>query len=754
MVTQRKFFSTLLKLTSSRTYNIAITFLVFCLLLGIAPETKSAESKKILILNSYHKGYLWSDNIISGIESIFAKEAPEVELSFEYMDTKRHATKECFPLLEELYKNKFHFKYDLVIVSDNNALEFLLHRRQQLLPGVPIVFCGINNFNDSMLKGHRNITGVAEDFDLKSTIELALKLHPGTTHIVSISGSTKTAALNLNRLRQIKSDFDDSLTFIELEKLTSAELKKALHELPPDTILLNLSFYRDREGRVFSLQEALALINSNSTMPVYAAWDHNVAGGAMGGIVVSGHLQGTNAAKMALQILHGTPAADIPVIRKSPNIPMFNYAQMQRFNLSYKNLPTGNIVLYEPVTFYFKYRPYIWLTTVFVGLQTLVIIVLLVNIRRRKTAERDLVDSEQRFRGTFEQAAVGIALVATDGRWLRVNQKLCDIVGYSKDEMMGMTFQDITHPDDMETDLQYVKQVLAAEIQTYSMEKRYIRKDLSPVWINLTVSLIRDDTTGEPKYFISIIEDVSSRKDAEKNLKKTHEQLLHAEKLSAIGGLTASIAHEFNNPLQGVMNIIKGVARRATLDEDDAELMTMAVGECNRIRDLIKSLQDFNRPTSGRKAPMDIHAVLDNLLLLGKKEYSTRKIIIEKRYSENMPRIKAVADQLKQVFLNLLNNAADACDGGGTITIKTETLGEKIVVRIHDTGTGITPEDKAHIFEPFFTTKPAIKGTGLGLSVSYGIIKGHGGEITVASEPGKGTTFSVTLPIEGGHNAE
>ena len=151
---------------------------------------------------------------------------------------------------------------------------------------------------------------------------------------------------------------------------------------------------------------------------------------------------------------------------------------------------------------------------------------------------------------------------------------------------------------------------------------------------------------------------------------------------------------------------------------------------------------------------MDIHAVLDNLLLLGKKEYSTRKIIIEKRYSENMPRIKAVADQLKQVFLNLFNNAADACDGGGTITIKTETLGEKIVVRIHDTGTGITPEDKAHIFEPFFTTKPAIKGTGLGLSVSYGIIKGHGGEITVASEPGKGTTFSVTLPIEGGHNAE
>ncbi|MCK5339770.1 MAG: hypothetical protein KAJ60_01785, partial [Desulfobulbaceae bacterium] len=203
MCTQRKFFSTLLKSTSRRKCNTAIICIVFCLLLGVAQETKSAESKKILILNSYHKGYMWSDNIMSGIKSVFAKEAPEVELSFEYIDTKRHTTKEIFPLLEQLYTTKLHFKYDVVIVSDNNALEFLLPRRELLLPGVPLVFCGINNLTDSMLGGHRDITGVAEDFDLKSTLELALKLHPGTTHIASISGSTKTAALNLNRLRQI-----------------------------------------------------------------------------------------------------------------------------------------------------------------------------------------------------------------------------------------------------------------------------------------------------------------------------------------------------------------------------------------------------------------------------------------------------------------------------------------------------------------------------------------------------------------------
>ncbi|MDM8554022.1 PAS domain S-box protein [Desulfococcaceae bacterium HSG7] len=250
-----------------------------------------------------------------------------------------------------------------------------------------------------------------------------------------------------------------------------------------------------------------------------------------------------------------------------------------------------------------------------------------------------------------------------------------------------------------------------------------------------------------------LYEEIKERKHAETALKTTHAQLLHAEKLSAIGNLSASIAHEFNNPLQGVMNIIKGVRRRVALDKDEMELVNMAVKECSRMRDLIKSLRDFNRPTSGKIGSVDIHAAVDSLLLLGKKEYSTRSIKIEKRYAENLPLIKAVSDQIKQVFLNLLNNAAVACYKGGTITIQTEVQNQNVVVRFHDTGIGIKPEDKKHIFEPFFTTKPEVKGTGLGLSISYGIIKEHGGKITVNSTPEKGTTFSVTLPIEGGNNA-
>jgi PAS domain S-box-containing protein/putative nucleotidyltransferase with HDIG domain len=136
------------------------------------------------------------------------------------------------------------------------------------------------------------------------------------------------------------------------------------------------------------------------------------------------------------------------------------------------------------------------------------------DITERKRAEESLRESEEQFRATFDQAAVGIAHVAPDGHWFQVNQKLCDIVGYSREELFGKTFQDITHPDDLDADLAYVRQVLAGEIKTYSMEKRYFRKDGSIVWINLTVSLVRA-ADGEPKYFIAVVEDITERKQME-----------------------------------------------------------------------------------------------------------------------------------------------------------------------------------------------------------------------------------------------
>ena len=229
-------------------------------------------------------------------------------------------------------------------------------------------------------------------------------------------------------------------------------------------------------------------------------------------------------------------------------------------------------------------------------------------------------------------------------------------------------------------------------------------------------------------------------------LLETQKQYLHAEKLSAIGKLSASIAHEVNNPLQGIMTILKGLEKYAILKEEDRELLELAIGESKRIRDLIQSLQDFNRPSSGRKEVMDIHKSIDSMLLLCKKDFARRRINLVCNYAEQLPQILAVKDQIKQVLINLLTNAAEACQPGGVITISTWLEDKWVAIAIKDTGIGIASDRLDQIFQPFYSTKAEVKGTGLGLSISHGIIQKHHGKIRVESKLGEGSTFTILLP--------
>ncbi len=286
-----------------------------------------------------------------------------------------------------------------------------------------------------------------------------------------------------------------------------------------------------------------------------------------------------------------------------------------------------------------------------------------------------------------------------------------------------------------------------------------------------TQQRLRESEDNLRKYSLELQHEIAERKQVEEALRKSEKQLLilnnelelrveqrthelqetqskylHAEKLSAIGRLSASIAHEFNNPLQSIMTILKGL--RNLLDNEDREMLELAIDESERMKNLIRNLQDFNRPSSGKKTVIDIHASIDSLLLLLKSDFKQKNIRLELNYEEHLPQTLAIPDQVKQVFLNLLNNAADACREDGVITITTRQEEKKIAVAVKDNGVGIKPENKDLIFQPFFTTKPEVKGTGLGLSVCYGIVQNHRGEIRVDSRPGEGSTFTVYLPVE------
>lgn len=345
------------------------------------------------------------------------------------------------------------------------------------------------------------------------------------------------------------------------------------------------------------------------------------------------------------------------------------------------------------------------------------------------------------------------------------SQKLFDIFGLEfidDPPTLLQTFISIIHEEDRQSFIDSIQEVVEKQI-TWKWTGRYVKPSGEIIWFEgNSIPTVRKDEI----IFDGILIDFTEQKQAAEvlrkvhdeleqrvverteELKRTHKQLLHVEKLSAIGKLSASIAHEFNNAFYGIQSVIEGIKRHFTLDEEYQKLSDLALSECDRARDLIRGLQDFNKPTSGEKEAVDIHMLLNEMLTMIEKEYKTANITLIKRYAPDLPNIQVVPDQVKQVFLNLLTNAKDAIvDQNGAVTVTTENLGSEIAVRIKDTGNGISAANLPLIFEPFFTTKSAIKGTGLGLSVSYGIIRGHGGDIKVDSVLGQGTTVSIFLPL-------
>ncbi len=246
------------------------------------------------------------------------------------------------------------------------------------------------------------------------------------------------------------------------------------------------------------------------------------------------------------------------------------------------------------------------------------------------------------------------------------------------------------------------------------------------------------------------------------DLKLAQAQVLRSEKLSSIGLLAAGVAHELNSPLTGILTYAHLLAKKAPDGSREKEHLKVIGNQAERCATIIRQLLDFSRERPPEKKHQDLHAVLEQALALVEHQWRSRDVTIEREFDPGLPHVFMDAGQMQQVFLNLLANAAEAMPGGGQVTLRTralvpaapsgaatQTVPQEVQIAFCDTGVGIPPENIDKIFDPFFTSKEVGQGTGLGLAVSYGIIERHGGTIAVESTPGKGTTFTITLPVRG-----
>ena len=313
---------------------------------SIGPEDK----KRVLVLNSYSHGNPWTDNIVRAINDQF-QDDENVIINMEYMDTKMVSNSAHFNLLKRLYKNKYgQYTIDVIIASDDNALKFLRKYRKELFPGVPVVFCGINNFSPRKVKSFDNYTGINETSDNISNFELILKLHPDVKTLYVINGYLTTAKSLRTEFFEALKEYEDKFEFKILSDVSLPRLLEKVGSLEEDSIVYYLSFFRDNTGRAFAPSEVIPYVSKASPVPVYGSVDYMLDLGIVGGMLKSAYFQGESAAKSAQKILAGAKAEEIPVMMHNTSFYMFNYDQLKRFNIDASDLPKESIIINRPDT--------------------------------------------------------------------------------------------------------------------------------------------------------------------------------------------------------------------------------------------------------------------------------------------------------------------------------------------------------------------------------------------------------------------
>ena len=511
--------------TALRLIHGALLISAVFAVLVLLPHTVTAQEKShILVLHSYNKELTWTASEDAGIVSVLQPLSETIDVHTEYLDTKLVANgahaRNFLQLLAYKYRS---VPFRVIICSDDDAYNFALTYREQLFPSAAIVFCGVNYYAETTDDRSRDfVTGVVEAFDIPKTLRTALRLHPNTKRIVVINDMTTTGLANKKILNDILPEFAGKAEFVFLEDYSMTELLAAVRSLSRGDIILLMTFNRDRIGEVFTYDDSIALIAKASQVPMYGVWDFYLGKGIVGGMLTSGADQGRLAAEMALRIIRGEAVRSIPVVKQSPNRYKFDYLQMQRFGIQPADLPPESTIVNQPDSFYDTHRELVWGLTAGFGSLSVIILLLLANIRQRKRVEDALRKSEERFRALFVENPSMYFIVDENGVILSVNPYGANQLGYGVDELVGTLVMQVFYPDDRTSVARHFKASLNAPGTVSHWEFRKIRKDGSMLWVREAARAVHG-TDGNFVVFI-VCEDITVRKQGEEALRSSEER--------------------------------------------------------------------------------------------------------------------------------------------------------------------------------------------------------------------------------------
>jgi two-component system NtrC family sensor kinase len=373
----------------------------------------------------------------------------------------------------------------------------------------------------------------------------------------------------------------------------------------------------------------------------------------------------------------------------------------------------------------------------------------LMDITERREMERRLHQQQEFARRLVDNFPDLILVLDTASHYTFVSPRCKEVLGYDVADTQQMEFGGRTHPEDLPAVLALYKDIIAGKQIFASLEIR-VRHKLGE-WrrIRFNFSPLSDEN-GNIEGVVLSGRDVT-------DLKRLEEQLIQAEKLAAMGQMLAGVAHELNNPLTAILGVTELLRERPGADESTKRQLELTHRQARRAARIVQNLLEFSRPASPQKKPLDLNNILERTLQLHEHSLRRNNIEVDFQLSADLPGVVGDANQLIQIFLNLITNAEQAIRevrDSGRIQIRAGRSGNQLTITVQDDGVGIRPEALQRIFDPFYTTKRPGGGTGLGLSICMSIIREHGGNIEAETFPAGGSAFTIYLPVASGESLE
>ncbi|PLY04822.1 MAG: ATP-binding protein [Arcobacter sp.] len=715
------------------------------LVLFLIVKAQFLFASNILVINSYHKGYEWSDSIIKGMEKVLYTH-PDININILYMDSKIIHSEEYYKNLKNLYRVQLkNRKYDLIIAVDRFAYDFILENYKQFFKDEPILAVGIENYSKEKAKKYgveNRVSALLERRDLKANIDAIEKLIPSIKKLYIINDKSLNALHTEPLINEVIKDFHNKYKIIYLKENNLEDLKKRFSKQDKDSAALFIRFYKNENGEL-NKNKSIASFVKNSKIPIFITDSLFIKKGATGGKIVDLNRFGKTSGEMALNILENQ-THEIVISKNLYYI--FDSQKLSEFSLPVNGLPYTYELVNKRLTFYDKNRGFIDFVFTISPLLVFLILGLIHNIYMRKQVEKDL-------RQRIDFDAVLLNAIESPIFWqndkgiiVDSNNTFCKLIKMNCKDIYGKKLEDFNANRNVRKVIKVLTKYKENKNENYQF--KYFDENLEK-----KVYLVKQENFWDDKLksegLVTIFTDITKEQEIAKEKQKNRQFVIQQSKLAEIGEVFSSIAHQWKSPLVEITAIAQELFYTKSYKEikEDDSFVSDIMKQVDYMTTTINDFQRFIMP-SNKKVDFNIKETIDSMLEIINHniKYNNIKINIDINPNTNLM-LSGYKNEFMQSFLNIINNAKDALLNNDyknrKIDIKIYNKDAKLVITVEDNAGGIDNQNIHKIFKSYFSTKN--DGHGIGLYMTKMIIEDKmDGKISVHNTK-NGALFHIIL---------